>query len=224
MAPAQKKSSPERERRTDYVVLAVLRHGPATGYGIRKRITTTVGNFWQESFGQLYPSLRDLVERKLVRTRAVSSGERGGQLFSITAQGTSALRDWVRRPPRVEPERNELLLKLFLAELDSAAVVRHLSAARDEAQLQSARLRQMLDELTRDLAGAPSLPAWCATVDYGIAAQSALTDWCNRTIERLQHRPAPNQAGTRCGSDRQPRTRRTKAHSAPAKRKSSPLR
>lgn len=186
MRPAQQPGAVSRESRTDYVVLAVLQFGPATGYGIRKRITSTVGNFWQESFGQLYPALRDLTSRGLLRSRSVSVGRRVAQEFSITARGTRALRDWVCREPRVEPERNELLLKLHLAELAPSAVVSHVQAVRARAAVEQSRLEGLLDEIAKDYAGDSSLPAWCATVDYGIALQVALIAWSDRTLKRMK--------------------------------------
>ncbi|MGE5784091.1 MAG: PadR family transcriptional regulator [Myxococcales bacterium] len=186
MRSTQQLSAVGRESRTDYVVLATLQFGPATGYGIRKRIKSTVGNFWQESFGQLYPALRDLTSRRLLRSRSVSVGRRAAEEFSITTRGTRVLRDWVCREPRVEPERNELLLKLHLAELAPSAVVSHVQAVRARAAVEQARLEGLLEEIAKDYADDSSLPAWCATVDYGIALQVALIAWSDRTLKRLK--------------------------------------
>jgi DNA-binding PadR family transcriptional regulator len=185
MATEQAPSRATRERRTDYVVLAVLQQGPSTGYGVRKRIAESVGNFWQESFGQLYPALRALTAKGLVCARSASIGKRSAEEFSITAQGTRVLRDWVRREPRIEPERNELLLKLFLTNLDPEAVVRHVEAKRKRALSEKARLDHILAELSKVYTDSPSLPAWCSTVDYGIAMETATLAWCARTLERL---------------------------------------
>lgn len=194
MSATQETSALGRERRTDYVVLAVLQQGPATGYGVRKRIAESVGNFWQESFGQLYPALRALTANGLVRARSVSVGKRAAEEFSLTARGTRALRAWVRREPRVEPERNELLLKLFLINLDPLAVMRHVQATRAKAKLEKARLERMLLELSKDYAEERSLPAWCSTVDYGLTLQVAYITWCDRTLARLNVASKPNRA------------------------------
>lgn len=185
MATKQASTRPIRERRTDYVVLAVLQQGPDTGYGIRKRIAESIGNFWQESFGQLYPALRTLTAKGLIRARSAPVGNRSAEEFSITAQGTRVLRDWVRREPRIEPERNELLLKLFLSNLDSEAVVNHVQTKRKRAISEKARLDRIFAELSEVYADSPSLPAWCSTVDYGIAMETATLEWCDRTLERL---------------------------------------
>ena len=203
-----------RERRTDYVVLAVLQLGPATGYGVRKRIASSVGNFWQESFGQLYPALRGLTARGLLRARPASVGRRAAEEFSITTQGTRVLRDWVRRPPRVEPERNELLLKLFLSDLDPRVVLQHVQSARAGAEVELARLRQMLGDLSKSLAGAPSLPAWSATVDYGVVVQEGLIEWCDRTIKRLEGSLMSKACSIQCKETRPSRSGRTRMRKA----------
>ena len=45
--------------RTAYVVLGILAiHDNQSGYEIRKTIEQSVGFFWGESYGQLYPTLK----------------------------------------------------------------------------------------------------------------------------------------------------------------------
>ena len=39
---------------------------PMSGYQLRLTIRRTIGNFWQESFGQIYPALRTMVAEGLV--------------------------------------------------------------------------------------------------------------------------------------------------------------
>ena len=43
-----------RPSQTDLAVLAALSIGPMTGYALRETITTELGSFWSESFGQIY--------------------------------------------------------------------------------------------------------------------------------------------------------------------------
>ena len=50
---------------TTNAMLGLLSLGPATGYELRQLIEGTVGNFWKESFGQIYPSLRQLIAEDL---------------------------------------------------------------------------------------------------------------------------------------------------------------
>jgi PadR family transcriptional regulator, regulatory protein AphA len=174
-----------RERRTRYVVLGMLAQGPANGYALRQRIEASVGNFWQESFGQLYPTLKELSRSGLVTSSAEKGARKGARSYAITASGKLALRQWLARGPQPVPERNELLLKVFFAALSPAEVRAHVLAARADAQRTRAQLRQMRASLRKALATHPSWPAWVATIDYGIIAQRALEAWCTRTAQAV---------------------------------------
>ncbi len=187
---------PSREKRTRYVVLGMLLQGPANGYALRQRISATVGNFWQESFGQLYPTLRALEVEGLVLPGA-DLGPKGAQAYEISAAGRLALRDWLARPPQPQPERNELLLKVFFAELAPLVVAEHIARAKSEARRLAERLRKMRSELQQDLAGQLALPAWLATLDYGLAGQAALEAWCGNTLSALGKMSTPNARASR---------------------------
>lgn len=49
-----------RQRTTRHAVLGMLAEPPMSGYELRSEIAGSIGHFWQESFGQLYPTLREL--------------------------------------------------------------------------------------------------------------------------------------------------------------------
>ena len=49
-----------RERQTDLAVLGALSIAPMTGYALREGIRDVLGQFWSESFGQIYPTLARL--------------------------------------------------------------------------------------------------------------------------------------------------------------------
>jgi hypothetical protein len=50
---------PERSRATRFVILGVLNtFGPLSGYGVKEVIAQTIDFMWSESYGQLYPELK----------------------------------------------------------------------------------------------------------------------------------------------------------------------
>lgn len=178
-------TAPRRERRTRYVVLGMLLQGPANGYELRQRIDSTIGNFWQESYGQLYPALHELREDGLVATVGSATGAREAQRYEITLAGRDALRAWVVRPPQPQPERNELLLKVFFAELAPAEVGQQVTRAADEATANAARLDALHAQVSERVKGHPALPAWLATIEYGRAGSRVLAEWARRTAAEL---------------------------------------
>ncbi len=57
----------KRESKTQYALLGILSQCEMNGYEIRKYIETTISFFWNESFGQIYPTLKRLEEEGLIR-------------------------------------------------------------------------------------------------------------------------------------------------------------
>jgi DNA-binding PadR family transcriptional regulator len=185
-----------RENRTRWVVLGMLTVAPMTGYGLRKAIGQSVGHFWQESFGQLYPALRQLAAEGLVEARATRGGPgRGGATYHLTAAGRAALAGWLALPPALEPERNELLLKVFFAgavppevtarNLDTVAAA--LRALRAEYEGIAAELEK---RPPRDRH--PDAPYWRLTLDFGLDYTGMALAWLERarTVLLRARRPA----------------------------------
>src|ERR1700679_2408838 len=106
-----------KRKQTAYVILGVLAiHPHQSGYEIRRTIQQSVGFFWGESFGQIYPTLKRLAAEGLIApSNSGASSRTNRQQYSITAAGHACLQDWLAVPYRDDPPRDEFLLKLFFA-------------------------------------------------------------------------------------------------------------
>ena len=62
-----------RENKTKYAVLGLLAYAPLSGYDIRRIYAQSLGNFWSESYGHIYPILKRLKAEGLA-TRGDASG------------------------------------------------------------------------------------------------------------------------------------------------------
>ena len=180
-------------RATPYVVLGLLRFGPLSGYEIRAELTRATAGFWSESYGQIYPALRAL--RRADRVRRLGPGARKGprtkgprrkSTYAITAKGRAALEGWLALPPRSEPPRNELLVKLYLADrefLDKPeGWIREL-LTRETERLE--RLRRMQAEVPRSQHRHPNVRFWSFTLSHGEAQAHATVAWCQKTLGTL---------------------------------------
>ena len=99
---------------TACAILGILSFHPRqSGYHIRKTIETTVGFFWGESFGQIYPTLKRLAADGLIVPDASSTGNKNRVEYSLTPDGHACLEKWLAVPYRADPPRDEFLLKLF---------------------------------------------------------------------------------------------------------------
>jgi DNA-binding PadR family transcriptional regulator len=185
---------PARENRTRFVVLGMLTIAPMSGYGLRKAIAESVGHFWQESYGQLYPTLRALVVEGLLEARATRGGPgRGGATYLVTPAGRAALAAWLAIPPVLERQRNELLLKVFFAgAVPPEITVRNLEGVAAGLRAERAALEEIARELrTAAPASAhPHAPFSRLTLDFGLDYYRMAIAWIERT-QRALARPAP---------------------------------
>jgi PadR family transcriptional regulator, regulatory protein AphA len=146
-----------------------------------------VGYFWQESYGQLYPTLRKLDAAGLIELEAENPDGRGKKVYRITEEGRAALRKWLEEPPAPQPVRNELLLKLFLGfNASDEALERHLEETLDHFL----QLGETYDRIAREL-DAKAEPTredvlGHLTVDFGIHRVRAGAEWAEKALERLR--------------------------------------
>src|ERR1700733_2527725 len=104
----------ERVSQSQFAVLGLLSLGPMSGYDLKQLSSWSVGHFWREGYGQIYPALKamrsaGLISRKTERT----AGRPDRHVYSLTAAGRTELNLWMGRSVIDEVPRNELLLKLF---------------------------------------------------------------------------------------------------------------
>jgi len=126
---------------THTAVLGALSIAPMTGYAVREQIRDTLGAFWSESFGQIYPALADL-EREGLIARLDAQGARSAP-FAPTPAGLAHLRELLAEPPKPSRPRNGTLLRLFFGRQLGADACRALveqTRVQAEAQLESLRV------------------------------------------------------------------------------------
>jgi PadR family transcriptional regulator AphA len=176
--------------RTRYAVLGALSQQPMSGYDVKCVLETIVGHFWHESFGQIYPILRQLVAEGL----ATVDTERGPgrpqrHVYTVTARGTEVLNRWLSEPvDHHQRPRHELLLKLFFGagisrDVTLGLVERH----REEVEALLATYGGIETELQQaPVADDSARPFWLATLRYGQLTAQATLSWCDETAELLR--------------------------------------
>src|SRR5262245_54984843 len=80
-------------------VLGTLRqHGPCTPYRIRRVFLDSPSPYWSGSAGAIYPLMLRLERQGLIRSKPDTAGRREGRLYSLTAAGVRAIRQWLEPP------------------------------------------------------------------------------------------------------------------------------
>jgi len=183
---------------TAYVILGILAiHDNQSGYEIRKTIQQTVGFFWGESFGQIYPTLKKLVAAELISptqpcesapepNNTSDSPRSRRQEYSVTPAGLACLQQWLAVPYRDNPPRDEFLLKLFFGNVAAPAIsIEHI-------RIFQQKNRRLLDNLleVEGLARAhsshyPGFPFWMLTLSFGVAQLRSALAWSDSALAML---------------------------------------
>src|ERR1700691_4128902 len=103
-----------RSSSSSEVLLGLLTIEPMSGYDLGQMIRVSIGHFWNESYGQIYPNLKKLEAQELVTAKTErQKGKPDRNIYSITPKGRERVALWLALPPQPEVPRNEMLLKLF---------------------------------------------------------------------------------------------------------------
>jgi PadR family transcriptional regulator AphA len=173
-------------------LLGVLSMGPMTGYEIRQRIEESIGNFWSESFGQIYPSLTKLYNKGFVNVE--ETGKAGRKVYSLTPLGKQRLQAWLEQMPQPRKPRNEMLLKLFFGSMGEAETAREqVMATRERFAADLLRFVVMEPELMKAQQANAGLPFYLMTLRYGIAEARAVVQWADETLLVLNEMIANRQ-------------------------------
>jgi DNA-binding PadR family transcriptional regulator len=177
-----------KENKSRYALLGMLSLIPMSGYDLKRTISYSIGNFWNESYPQIYPLLKQLTEEGLTTSRAEKTeGRPERHIYTLTEKGWQELQHWLGEPFEYQIERNELLLKLFFGsqvrtEISLEHVRRHRAV---QAELLH-RYEQTEATLKTDMAENPKLPYWLLTLSYGKHIAAALIAWCDEAIALLE--------------------------------------
>ncbi len=175
-----------RKSRTPMVILGLLTSEPMTGYDLKNTIDRSIGHFWNESYGQLYPALKGLRAEGLVTVSERSDGGRRKKIYTITDAGQAALDEWLASAPAPRFIRNELLLRVFFGQRTPPEVLRgHLLREQGEARGLAAGLAAMSGELSQEFASEPELPFWLLTLDMGRRNAQARAEWAAAALATL---------------------------------------
>jgi PadR family transcriptional regulator AphA len=188
-----------RQNKTRYALLGMLSYKPMSGYEMKKMSDHSIGHFWNENFGNIYPVLKKLEAEGLVTMiREDSDGGPSRKTYTITSDGRKILTEWLAAAPDVSPLREELLLQVFFGQWTDpdlittkiraedercSTIIRELEAIRDhmdsgqEINQAPPAVRRMMKEGT---------PYWRHTINFGLHYYSGIRNWCAETIKEFE--------------------------------------
>jgi PadR family transcriptional regulator, regulatory protein AphA len=173
---------------TSYLILGGLSIEPnLSGYDIRKGVESSVGYFWRESYGQIYPTLKRLAaEGLIVASKSDSASRKGRQVYSLTEAGRACLREWLAVPFKNDPPRNEFLLKLFFGREAAPGVsIAHVRDLQERNRRMLATLLALETMATTQASQSPHQPFWMLTISLGVALTRAALEWGESALAAL---------------------------------------
>ena len=173
---------------TTYAILGILTTECKSGYAIKQFIDRSLNHFWKISYGQIYPTLKLIVQEELAEVRPSSSpGKPDKNEYYLTSKGIETLKNWLERPIEQLPhERNEILLKLFFGRYQTQEnkllLLQNYKQELESLYQTYLSIKQaIINHETND----EDSMYWLFTLDYGKRMTEAAIDWCEFTLTKL---------------------------------------
>ncbi len=168
------------------VLLGLLSIESMSGYDLGQTIRSSVGHFWNESYGQIYPNLKRLAAEGLVTSRTErQKGKPDRHIYSITKKGRERLAAWLAVAPQPEIPRNELLLKLFFGVQASPEIsIQHVERMVESERASLREFARIEQEISKNLQY-PDAPYWKMAARFGQIEMEAHLRWAEETLAEL---------------------------------------
>jgi len=147
--------------------LGLLTLRDASGYEIKKSFENDLSDFYEASFGSIYPALSKLTAEGLLTCTAQPQEKRPDKkVYRITPAGRLAFLDALAKPPGRDHVRSDFLATMLFADLLPA---RHLAQLIDERLVMHRRSILEQRALLKDVKSAGKR----FIIDYGLAWHEA---------------------------------------------------
>ncbi|MGA7156051.1 MAG: PadR family transcriptional regulator [Acidobacteriaceae bacterium] len=175
-------------------LLGLLSLGPMSGYEMRQMMERSTANFWTESYGQIYPALKGMVKDGLATVEEQVKDGRAKKVYKLTDAGERRLKKWLGVETKPQPQRNELLLKVFFGDrAEPGAIAAQIVAERERCEDDLERFGAALLRMETQHAKHPAMAYWKMTVRCGILNAKATMEWCDEVFVELEKRGLINK-------------------------------
>ena len=84
-----------------------------SGYQLKQQMAGSTSNFFDASFGSIYPALKKMEVRGAITVRDVMEGGKFKKFYTITESGKVEFMEWLENPIECSKTRPDPLVKLF---------------------------------------------------------------------------------------------------------------
>ena len=121
-----------------YAILGILSWKPSTGYDLKKVFEESSIMYWSGNNNQIYKTLVQLLDDGLVTNKVLhQESSPSKKLYTITKEGSAALKEWVLSTPELPEFKKTFLVQLAWADqLDEKELDELLSKYENEVNIQ----------------------------------------------------------------------------------------
>ena len=121
-----------------YAILGLLSWKPSTGYDMKKVFEESSIMYWSGNNNQIYKALIQLLDEGLVTNEVLhKESTPSKKLYTITSEGSAALKEWVLSAPELPEFKKTFLVQLAWADqLDSRELDDLLERYENEVNIQ----------------------------------------------------------------------------------------
>jgi DNA-binding PadR family transcriptional regulator len=168
-------------------ILACLTERPMTGYELAKTFDSSIGFFWKADHQQIYRELSRLRDRGHIQGReVVQSGKPNKLVYTLTAEGRAALRQWAARPSSPSSIKDDLLVRLYaLDSIDIEPLRTDLMARLEYHRDRLSRYERILKKRFPEGAATPADTGKLLLLRMGLRYERAAAEWCEEALETL---------------------------------------
>lgn len=173
--------------RSRYALLGILTRGPMAGMDIKRFIDGSIGHFWAESYGNLYPRLHQMeADRVVERHTEARDAAPDAFVYSITAAGRREFREWLAQPYKEQRVRDELTLRVFFGrEIPVERTAGQIERFAEQQRETLAAFGEVRRRIAEEYADDPDRGFWLLTLRRGELVAGARLLWAEESLAAL---------------------------------------
>lgn len=166
----------------EYIILGLLMNGELSGYDLKQYMAHSTSNFFDASFGSIYPALKRLEGKGLIFSREIVEGGKYKKVYELSKAGKEDFMRWMDGPIDFSRTRPDHLVKVFFLGV----------LPRDKAR---SKLQALLAEVEPVLTGLGSHRERIrqksdifqfSTLEFGIGYYQYILNWCRELLKQLE--------------------------------------
>lgn len=166
----------------EYIFLGFFMYGEMSGYDLKQKMAKSTSNFFDASFGSIYPALKRLEGKGHIISREIVDGGKFKKVYAISGEGRTDFLNWLEQPIELSKTKPDYLVKVFfLGLLPKEKAIASLEAFIGEVEPVAESLREKEAGLRENEDIFP-----LATLQFGIRYYDLVLDWSNCLLNRLR--------------------------------------